>query len=126
MKEEISVQQEKMADYQHSITEKEEKIRELSERLQQKLEEKQKIDVGASSTAEAKTVEVTRIRYDMLRMRVKLDEAKRERHQLAIKSDSLEQSIKQLKSMIVSKYMISLYVVMKLNQSVVVVFLASA
>ena len=112
MKEEVSFQEKKIANCQHRIIEKEEKISELFERLQfqnkqkQRLEEKLKID---SSTAEAKDVELTAIRYDMLRMRAELDEAKRERHQLAIKSDSLQQSVKKFKSMIVSKYIIILW-----------------
>ena len=119
MEKEISVQQEKIAEYQSNMMEKEEKISKLLEQLhseniqKQKMEEKLKMDVGASasSTADAKDIQLTVIRIDMLRMRAELDEAKKERNQLIIKSDSLKQSIIKLKSMIVSEHIMSLMVI---------------
>ena len=119
MEKEISVQQEKIAEYQSNMMEKAEKISKLLEQLhseniqKQKMEEKLQMDVGASasSTADAKDIQLTVIRIDMLRMRAELDEAKKERNQLIIKSDSLKQSIIKLKSMIVSEHIMSLMVI---------------
>ena len=120
---ELSITEEQVATYKNMMSGKEEKIAQLSQTLDSRniqmkeLKEHLKAKVAAAhptTTAENLTAaeELVTIMIHVSKLSVELDEAKRERHQMMLKSESalqeatrLRHSIKELKNMIVSNFL---------------------
>ena len=108
MREELVTKKKEFDDYKERMTDKEEKLRQLTETLhsqniqKEKLERELKRDVdGAKSTTDAvqnlaKAEELVSILICVSNLTVELDDANREKHQMMLKSDIASQEIKRL------------------------------
>ena len=121
MKEELVTKEKEFDDYKERMTDKEKKIKQLTQTLhsqsiqKEKLERELKREVdGAKSTADTvqyltKADELVSILIYVSKLTAELDDANREKHQMMFKSDiasqeieRLQESVKKLKSKSVS------------------------
>ena len=108
MREELVTKKKELDDYEEQMTDKEEKIRQLTQTLHSQIIQKEKLERelkrevdGATSIADtvlnlAKADELVSILIYVSKLNAELDDANREKHQIMLKSDIASQEIERL------------------------------